>query len=92
MIWNLNFKEPEGQLACWLDKLQEYNFTVVHRRRSSHCNADALSRVPCHQCGRENQDVETSQGDNAVIAGIVSLPFQLCTPNEMCKWNFKMKL
>ena len=64
---------------------QEYNFTVVHHRRSCHCNADALSRVPCRQCGRENQEVETSQGDNAVIAGIVSSPFQMCTPNEMGK-------
>eukprot|EP00731_Ephydatia_muelleri_P025168 Em0017g251a len=87
LVWIRNFKEPEGQLARWLEKLQEYNFTVVHRQGSRHCNADALSRVPCRQCGRENQNVETSQGDNAVITGIgaVLSPFQTCTPNEMRK-------
>ncbi|KAL5502521.1 hypothetical protein EMCRGX_G009314 [Ephydatia muelleri] len=87
LVWIRNFKEPEGQLARWLEKLQKYNFTVVHRQRSRHCNADALSRVPCRQWGRENQNVETSQGDNAVITGIgaVLSPFQTCTPNEMRK-------
>ena len=87
LVWIRNFKEPEGQLARWLEKLQEYNFTVVHRQGSRHCNADALSRVPCRQCGRENQNVETSQGDNAVITGIgaVLSPFQTCTSNVMRK-------
>ena len=26
--WLLQFKEPEGQIARWLEKLQQYNFTV----------------------------------------------------------------
>ena len=38
-------KEPEGQLARWLEQLQEYDFVVIHRRGSSHGNADALSRA-----------------------------------------------
>ena len=52
LVWIRNFKEPEGQLARWLERLQEYNFTVVHRQGLRHCNADALSRVPCRQCGK----------------------------------------
>lgn len=32
LVWVRNFKEPEGQLAPWLEKLEEYNFTIVHRR------------------------------------------------------------
>eukprot|EP00731_Ephydatia_muelleri_P000886 Em0001g886a len=44
LVWIRNFKEPEGQLARWLERLQEYNFTVVHRQGLRHCNADALSR------------------------------------------------
>ena len=52
LVWIQNFKEPEGQLARWLERLQEYTFTVVHRPGNQHKNADALSRVPCNQCGR----------------------------------------
>ena len=54
MIWLQNFKSPEGQLARWLEKLQEYQFTIVHRPGHRHNNADALSRVPCQQCGRSD--------------------------------------
>ena len=53
LTWLRNFREPEGQLARWLELLQELDFDIVHRRGSSHTNADALSRVPCRQCGRE---------------------------------------
>jgi len=41
------FKEPEGQLARWLEKLQEYNFTINYRSGSKHTNADSLSHYPC---------------------------------------------
>ena len=27
-----NFKEPEGQLARWLERLQEYDCVVIHRQ------------------------------------------------------------
>ena len=27
--WLLNFKNPEGQMARWLQKLQQYNFTII---------------------------------------------------------------
>ena len=37
LVWIRNFKEPEGQLARWLERLQEYNFTVVHRQGLRHC-------------------------------------------------------
>ena len=30
LTWLQNFKEPEGQLARWIEKLQEFNFTVIH--------------------------------------------------------------
>ena len=56
LIWLQRFKEPEGQLAHWLEVLQEYTFEVVHRRGTLHDNADALSRHPCVQCGRSNHD------------------------------------
>ena len=46
LTWLHNFKEPEGQFAWWIEKLQEYNFTILHRQGKQHQNADALSRRP----------------------------------------------
>eukprot|EP00731_Ephydatia_muelleri_P010034 Em0005g620a len=78
LVWLRNFKEPEGQLARWLEKLQEYSFSVVHRQGTKHGNADALSRVPCRQCGRESHET-TPKGD--VIEGsVTSLPCTSYTP------------
>jgi len=45
LIWLHNFKEPECQLARWLKKLQEFQFSIVHRPGRKHNNADALSRI-----------------------------------------------
>ena len=45
--WLMSFKEPEGQLAHWIEELQAYDFTVVHRPGAQHGNADVLSRRPC---------------------------------------------
>ena len=44
--WLCNFKEPEGQVARWLDILNTYDFEVQHRPGLKHRNADALSRYP----------------------------------------------
>lgn len=45
--WLLQFKNPEGQVARWIERLQEYDFDTEHRAGTSHKNADALSRRPC---------------------------------------------
>ncbi|GBM38694.1 Retrovirus-related Pol polyprotein from transposon 297, partial [Araneus ventricosus] len=39
--WLLNFREPEGQIARWIQRLQEYDFEIQHRKGTSHGNADA---------------------------------------------------
>ena len=43
LMWLTNFREPEGQLARWLERLQELDFDIIHRRGKVHVNADALS-------------------------------------------------
>ena len=53
LTWLQSFKNLERQLLRWLEKLQELNFTIVHRQGKSHQNAVALSRLPCSQCGRD---------------------------------------
>lgn len=50
LTWLRGFKNPEGQRSWWLEKLQEYNFSIVHRPGKKHMNADALSRLLCQQC------------------------------------------
>uniref|UniRef100_A0AAV2K6I4 Gypsy retrotransposon integrase-like protein 1 n=1 Tax=Knipowitschia caucasica TaxID=637954 RepID=A0AAV2K6I4_KNICA len=45
--WLMSFKEPEGQIARWLEELAPYNFKVEYRAGSRHANADAMSRRPC---------------------------------------------
>ena len=47
--WLLEMKQPEGQVARWLEKLQQYNFKIKHRSGRVHNNADALSRRPCQE-------------------------------------------
>ena len=44
------FKEPEGQMARWIDFLQPFDYEIVYRPGPKHGNADALSRRP-DPCG-----------------------------------------
>nr|XP_061825306.1 uncharacterized protein LOC133612154 [Nerophis lumbriciformis] len=58
--WLTRMKEPEGQLARWLERLGEYNFEIVHRPGQLHGNADSLSRRPCRQscpCKLQNPSI-----------------------------------
>ena len=40
--WLTSFKEPQGQVARWLERLQEYDYEVQHRPGMQHSNADSL--------------------------------------------------
>ncbi|KAI5725816.1 hypothetical protein M8J77_020471 [Diaphorina citri] len=63
--WLLQFKNPEGQIARWIEQLlQSYDFEIKHRAGKSHSNADAFSRRPCKpeckHCARvEEREVVT---------------------------------
>ena len=54
LVWLMNFKNIQGQLARWLEELAQYNMVIQHRSGKKHQNADALSRIPdtlplCHE-------------------------------------------
>ena len=48
--WVLNFKNPEGQLARWIQVLSMYEMTIEHRPGAKHRNADSMSYHICKQC------------------------------------------
>ena len=50
--WLINFKDPEGMLACWISVLDTYDFRIQHRSGVKHANADGLTRQQCTQCKR----------------------------------------
>ena len=58
--WLINFRNPEGQVARWLQILGEYDYEIVHRAGKSHQNADSLSRKPCSQCNRSDSESKTT--------------------------------
>lgn len=84
--WMMSFKEPEGQLARWLDTLSEYDFEIRHRAGRIHGNADALSRID-HDAGiwskserkpvaaitiaTHSKDLQKQQSDDPEIAEVI---------------------
>ena len=72
-----NFKDLEGQLAHWLEQLEQYTFEVVHRKGSSHGNADALSRYvyPRGSVDEECTPVSMVTDDPDVIFSVQCTPF-----------------
>ena len=51
LTWLLNFKEPQGQIARWLEELSQYDMIVTHRPGKKHLNADCMSRRPHPEMG-----------------------------------------
>ena len=79
LTWLLKFRNPEGQIARWIQRLQEYDFEVVHRAGLKHNNADALSRRPCltNNC-RHCDRLETR--DNPANTSVGTAPCEVLSP------------
>jgi hypothetical protein len=65
--WLHSFREPEGQVAHWLEVLSEYDFTIVHQPVAKYSNVDALSRSNWSRY--DTQDVNI----NPTAASVTSL-------------------
>ncbi|MCG7866651.1 MAG: DDE-type integrase/transposase/recombinase [Candidatus Thiodiazotropha taylori] len=53
--WMRQLKKPTGQMARWIQEIETYDLTVIHRSGLKHSNADALSRRPCRVCERQEK-------------------------------------
>lgn len=73
--WLLDAKEPEGQMARWIQELCTYEFRVIHRPGKKHSNVDGLSRVPMWPGGDRGREGRGCGGNNSVgsnrLAGAV---------------------
>lgn len=86
--WLCNFKEPQGQLARWLEVIQEYHHTIEHRAGKTHQNADSLSRFSeectnmlsglpcggCQYCRKCSKEWETFSQDVEDVIPLSSVP------------------
>ena len=78
--WLYRTKEPEGQIARWLEKLQQFEFEIIHRKGLCHTNADALSRLPCTQCGLAKE-----QGEEEDVLPVAALQISGLNMEEIRK-------
>ena len=46
LVWLYSFKDPDGLVARWIEKLSLFDFEIVHRPGTKIAHADALSRTP----------------------------------------------
>ena len=69
--WLVHMKDPEGQLARWLEKLNEFDFSVEYRAGRAHGNADAMSRKPCREtCACQQQEHSAPPSAERVDTGV----------------------
>ena len=64
--WLMNFKNPEGQTARWIEVLGTYDYEIRHRPGRLHQNADGLSRRPCVEC-RQCEIIEINNDEERPI-------------------------
>ncbi len=85
--WLQNFKEPEGQIARWLQVIGEYKFDIQHRPGKQHGNADGLSRQPCKQCGRVDDETPDQLSTNNEPAVCIIALSPEWDSQQLSKWQ-----
>lgn len=84
--WLINFKNPEGQLARWLETLSAYDYIIMHRPGHTHSNADALSRRPCLENCSHCSKSEVK--DKVYVVGIAELKDESSVNVEVISHTF----
>jgi hypothetical protein len=81
----MSFKNLEGQTACWIQRLQEYNFTSEHHQGRKSNNADALSCRPCQEECTHCHNVEARTDIKQARA--VAAARRTEQLNDQAQWN-----
>ena len=63
LVWIYNFKEPDGVVIRWIEKLGQFNFGIKHRAGKKIPHADCLSRI-------NTEDKEQTAFVNAIALDI----------------------
>jgi hypothetical protein len=75
--WLASFKQPEGQVARWIEFLNTFDMEIVHRPGVKHQNADAMSCYPAscsatYVQGWSVEDIVTAQHSDPTISQILA--------------------
>jgi hypothetical protein len=68
----VNLKEPQGQVAGWLETPQNYNFEIVHWKGTQHGITDALSQRPCTEDCRNCAEQDVTIQRIAAVSSLAS--------------------
>jgi len=77
--------EAIGQQARWLEKLEEYTFRIEHRPGNKHNNADGMSRIPCRQCNKIDDESEEELVSQPELVSARAIHFN--DKNEDNEWT-----
>jgi len=66
--WLKKLKCPTGQIARWIQLVEQYDIEIIHRPGTQHRNADALSRPECKVCQRQIQNGERLNDEHEPVA------------------------
>ncbi|CAB3992852.1 Retrovirus-related Pol poly from transposon [Paramuricea clavata] len=74
--WLRDIKHPNGKLARWILKLEEYDYTIEHLPNTKMQHADALSRAPVNtilvsmSTWQEFEDMQTFDEDIQLVSRV----------------------
>ena len=75
-------KDPEGQLARWIDYLSTFDFEIQYRPGQRHLNADSLSRRPCVVRCKWCKGWKSRERASFVDVGVQTVMHVPCKDNE----------
>ena len=75
-------KDPEGQLARWIDYLSTFDFEIQYRPAQRHLNADALSCRPCVVRCKWCKGWKSRERASFVDVGVQTVMHVPCQDNE----------